>query len=252
MSRKLHELLAAEADLEKTAKVIISEAKNTFDKKANLFKGSRRVLKALSDQYQEMEDKFVPEEVEMEDTVPGKLAYVLEHVGAYWDATFQKESTNQEADADVMIDGEVIFEAAPVTFLLGMEKKLKFIRDMFLSIPTLDPGVRWVKDEKMGKDVWKLEEPQIKYKTKNEIVHKVLYDATDKHPAQIEKWTEQKEVAKYEYMVWSGMISSAKKAELIQRVDKLLIAVKEARMRANQEEVKGGNVAEKIFKYLLK
>lgn len=251
MARKLHELLAAEADLEKRAKMIVEEAKVTFNKKTNLFTGRKRTLEAITDEYADIERTFVPESQKLEETVPSKLEYVQEVIEEYWDAVYQKERTNQAASADVIIDDVVVVEKAPVTFLLGMEKKLKSIRDMFLQIPTLEPGVEWEPDENMGNGIFKLKEHQIQFKTKKEIVPKILYEATDKHPAQIEVLTEQKEVGRYKVMLWSGMITSREKANYLTRIDKLLIAVKEARMRANTQEVITEKTASKIFDYIL-
>jgi len=248
---KLHELLAAESDLEKRAKIIIQEAKDTFNKKASLFRGNKRTLTALRDSDDEIETNFIPETQRLEETVPSKLEYVRGVVEEYWNAVFQKECANQKAVAHVIVEGETIIENAPVTFLLGMEKKLKSIRDMFLQIPTLEPGHEWVIDTDLGTGIYKLKEPQTKFKTKQDIEFKVLYPATDKHPAQIEKWTVQKDVGKYELMIWSGMITSADKAVYLERIDKMLIAVKEARMRANTQDVSKGEIASSIFNYIL-
>jgi hypothetical protein len=244
---KLFELLAVEPDLQGAYKRILEEAKGTFSKKEGLFQGHVRELK--------MFDASLPEapieRTELSTTVNDKLKYVFQSINQYFDALLQKEESNQRALAPLKIENIVFSEGLPATFLLGMESRLKELRQVIDEIPTLQPGVKWVRDETIGKHVYRTEYPEEKFRTAKTFKHQVLYPATDKHPAQIEKWEETENTGKYILTRWSGMISSAEKSDILERVDTLIRAVKKARQQANTEEVKALEIGEKITNYIL-
>lgn len=244
---KLHELLAVESDLDNTYKKVIEEARNTFAKKPNLFFGSEKRLEPFQDGQPDTPVEYM----ELSETVPTKLSYVHEHCTRYFDAVLQKERTNQEARADIVIDGEVVAEAVPATFLLGMENKLKTIRTMYDSIPTLPSGVAWQSSVDRGEHIYQAVHPEKKYKTAKTFKHKVLYESTEHHPAQIEKWEETENVGMYVSEKWSGMITPRQKSDLIKRLDTLLRAVKRARQRANNTKVIKSNIAKTLFDYVV-
>ena len=136
---KLHELLAVEGELEAAYKMILNETKSTFSKRADHFGGHVKTYKPLDDS----DIDVLPEQhKELVTTVDSKLSYMFgEHVIPYFDAVLQKEATNQGATADLVIDDEVIAGSLPATFLLGLETKLRQIRDVLQQAPTLQPGV---------------------------------------------------------------------------------------------------------------
>jgi hypothetical protein len=131
-----------------------------------------------------------------------------------------------------------------------MENRLKAVRDMILAAPTIEPGVRWEADLTAGGHVF-VADLAPNFKTEKTVKHKVLYDATDKHPAQIEKWNEDVPVARIETRNFSGMLTPLRKSEILGRVDRLLAAVKQARQRANAVEVENLHVAHAMFAYVL-
>ena len=248
---KLHELLAVEGDLETTAKKIWTEASVTFSKKAGLFNGSIRRFEP----FDENDKTEYPEErTKLESTVKEKLDYVAESTIRYFDAMLQKERTNQDAKADLIVDGVVIGKDLPATFLLGLETRLKNMRQIFEAIPTLAPGIQWEIDPQERPHVYKRVHPDEKFKTQKTFQSRVLYDAVVKDgvglPAQIEKWEETENVGKYITDQWSGMISSAEKSNLLTKLDKLIREVKKARQRANMAEVHKINIGKEIFNYI--
>lgn len=243
---KLHELLAVESDLENVTKKTLEEAKSTFTKKAAHFMEMHRKLENF-----DAEEKETPEEhQEMVTTVRKKLTYIQGHVARYWDAVYMKESTNQAARANVIVDGVVLLEDIPATFLLGLETKLKKLRELYDTIPTLPPGTAWEKDTSKGPDIYKAVYAEKKFKTAKTFKHKVLYEATEQHPAQIERWEETQNVGLYVLDRWCGMPSSAEKSKMLERIDTLLRAVKKARQRANTQKVETRTVADRLFAYL--
>lgn len=244
---KLHQLLAVESDLKDRQKIVVDETINTFNKKQNLFFGSNRKYKP----FDESDTTEYPEEdVEMTTTVEQRLDYTEGFVIPYIDALLQKEVTNQEAKASIEIDGKALTDPLPATFLLGLESRLKELRNVYKVIPTLTQGVKWQPAPDLGDDVFIQSHPEKKFKTRKTFQHKVLVEPTEHHPAQIEKWEEVENVGIYEKNVWSGLVTSARKAEMLDRIDKLLVAVKQARQKANNIDVKPVHIGKTLFDYI--
>ncbi len=246
---KLHEILAVESDLRGQYEKILAETKVTFEKKTEHFLGLHKSLK-MFDSFREIEEAAAEVHKEVVTTVDEKLKHTWKYAVKYFDCLLQKETTNTTATADLVIDGVVLGERLPATFLLGMEERIKKIRDLYESIPTLQPGTTWVEDQTQRPGLFKALYPEKANKTEQSIQHKVLVAPTDKHPAQIEKWTEQVPVGIYAQDRWSGMISPARKAELLERLDILLAAVKKARQRANQADVVKGDIAQRLYNFV--
>jgi hypothetical protein len=244
---KLHELLAVEADLSNTAKAMLEEAATTFQKKPDHFLGQVRSVKFM-DATREQEN--VVEEKAMVTTVDDKLTYALGRNAKYWDAMLQKEAANSEAKADLVIDGETVMKDLPATFLLGMETRLRNVQQVLLTIPTLDPSIKWSEDQSAGDAVFK-SDVQVGFKTEKVMKSKTLYDATKEHPAQIGTWNEDVPVARVETIKTSGMWTPRRKADVLARLDTLIRAVKKARQRANAVDVTDLHVGKKLIDYLL-
>ncbi len=243
---KLHELLAVEGDLEGAYKQILQETITTFTKKQDHFFGFHRKLSHFAEDAPE----GISEHKEMVTTVPKKLAYQQDFIIRYLDAVFQKELSNQAAMADLAVDGKIIAKDVPATFLLGLETKLKKIRQTYESIPTLPPGYKWEIDSNRGMDVYLNANPEETYKQESVFKVQVLYDATKEHPAQVEKIPEKENTGKYVKDLWYGMLSPADKSKLIGKIDSLIRGVKQARQRANRAEVIEQKIGEKLFKYI--
>ena len=245
---KLHELLAVEGDLEGTFKRILQETKKTFKDKPAFFLSWQRELKMFDEEAPEPP----VERQEMVTTVQHKLDYTNEHVVKYFDAIAQKERTNQDAKADLVVNGIEVVKDVPATLLLGLESRLKLLRQTYENIPTLAPGKKWKKDATLAKDVYIDVDPEEKFKTAKTFKHKVLSPATNAHPSQIEKWEEVENVGKYKQFVWSGMLSPAEKSNLLGRIDTLIRAVKKARQRANNTAVVKFNIGKALIDYIMK
>lgn len=247
---KLHELLAVESDLMNTAEKVVQETIVTFTKKTNHFIGHTKWLKML-DEARQPEAEGASETKEIVETVPSKLTYAVKSLVKYWDAVLQKEATNQTASADLVIDGEVLATSLPATWYLGMETRLKKLRAILEAIPTHEPGIDWVLDPERGQDIYKSADTIKTRREEKDFAHKVLYDATKEHPAQIEKWTENKVVGTYFLQKWATTVSPAKKSVYLARCDKLMRAVKKARQRANEAEASKLKVSKTLVDYVL-
>jgi len=243
---KLHELLSVEGDLSAAAERIIGEAIDTFSNKEDRFSGHHRTLTMLDDARQ---GENLEEEKPVDTTVYGKLNHVQNVVGKYYDALYQKETANSNAKADLIINGQVIANDVPATFLLGMESRLRKMRAVVESIPTLRPGLAWVDASEIGEHVFKAP-AKTAFKTEKFTDSRILYEATEHHPAQIDTWSADKNVGRVEVVHRSGMISPAEKSKIIGRVDDVIRAVKKARQRANTIEVEERKIGNDLFTYI--
>lgn len=253
---KLFEILAVEGDAQGRAVKLVNETLQVFKNKENLFKGKRRSLslfekdpaKDLELQALEAKDTTF---TQVESTVPDSMNYLGCILGDYWDVMYQKEATNQTAKANIEIDGVILLADVPVTFLLCMENRLKDLRPVLEAIPTLAPGIDW----KIDKDyhlshVYKTPE-SFDVKTKEDMEYRHVFEPTDKQPGQYVAVKNQFNIGKYVTTDWSGLISPAEKARLLEHFDKVLKAVKEARQRANNIDAVNLKVGDQIVGALL-
>lgn len=241
---KLHELLAVEPDLKGAAEKIIAETINTFSKKEGHFKAQVRRYHPLEDGG----ESFPDENQEMVTTVAKKLEWTQKAVEKYLDAVAQKEASNTSASAVVEIDGKPLIEQPlPATLLLALEGRLKQLREVYNAIPTLDPGEQWNWDEKTRAYE---AAPTKSFRTKKVMKNHVKAPATDKHPAQVEVYTEDVQVGFWTTRKWSGALTPSEKADLLERVDNLIQAVKRARQRANDCEAAKTWVGGALFAYI--
>lgn len=243
---KLHELLSVEGDLEGTYKKILDETSQTFTKKVDRFFGAVRTL----EWFEEGNPPQPSEYQELTTTVNKRLNYQKDAVIRYFDALLQKERTNQDAKADIIIDGVILAIDVPATFLLGLENRLKRVRETYNRIPTLPPNIKWEKDDNKGADIYSRVHPEEQLKTEKIFKVQVLYEATKEHPAQVEKIPETKNVGVYKKEVWTGLLSSAEKSKRLGKLDSLIRAVKQARQRANMTEVVKNTIGKELFAYI--
>jgi len=242
---KLHEVLAVEEDRKGQAKKILLEADKTFKNKQGHFEENIQVFKPLAEGAEDITEAHTP----MVTTVEDKLEYVADVVAKYLDVAYQKENANTEAFADVVLDdGTVLLEKVPATALLGLERELKNIADVYSSIPTLEPGFLWSSDETTGN----YKTYSRRDRTKKEIQFKTIAQATKEHPAQVAQISQDVVTGVIEHTKLSSKFTSSHKSELLDRLDELKRAVKKARMRANSVEVQTVKVGKKLFNYINK
>ena len=160
----------------------------------------------------------------MVTTVREKLNYTETSLIDLIDILYQKEETNTQARADLVVGDVVLEKNVPATVLLNMENRFKAIRLMYQEIPTLLPDEEWTLDPTL-KDTYK-SKAKVTYKTKKVTTPLILYPHTDKHPAQIKEVVEDVRQGSWTTTKWSGMLSPSEKSELLGRVDTLIQAIK--------------------------
>jgi len=123
------------------------------------------------------------------------------------------------------------------------------LRTQLGKLPTLDPGENWEFSDEAN--AYKTEAHETT-KTKKVRRNHVLAEATTEHPAQVEVFTEDEVVGYWVTVNFSGAIPETERLAMVDRVNKLLDAVKCARERANSKEVEKQDIAKSIFDYVLR
>lgn len=244
---KLHELLAVEGPLKAQAEKTRGELGTTFEKKRHLF--SEKVVTFIP-----LEEGLQPtreEQLDLQSTVRTELEWIKGIWSKALDASYQIAEANTAARADVVLeDGTVLLTSVPATALLELEKRAQEIRELVAGIPTLDPAKGFAPDTNRGKFIYRARE-DTKVRTKKTQQALVLYEATKEHPAQVKEISVDVPVGKIQTQEWSGLITPAEKADMLDRAEQLARAVKQARSRANGTEVDlAKTIGQKVLAYV--
>lgn len=243
MAKRLNQLVAQEKDLKKSVENIISKEHHATEKK-ELTMG---FTKTFSPKDEESDFDIPPETKVVQVRVKESLETATKELKKLLDFEATKDSTNTGARADVVVDGEVLLKDVPATTLIFLEKQLGLHRTFIQKMAELPEDETWFLDPNSG--LYK--SPEIKtVRTAKLPKPIVLYPHSENHPAQTQMVTEDKIVGHYNTQKMSGAIPRSEKQELLERVEKLIVAVKEAREEANMAEVKELKVGEAISKFL--
>lgn len=248
----LHEIVACIPDRVAAYDKMAVELSQTLGKRDHLFTGFNKSL-VFRDEARQIEN--ATEDKPLASTVAEKLDYSAGEFAKALDLFFSRDIGNNDATADLVVADDngtdvVLAQAVPATTLLTLEQRLAKLRSIYNDIPTLDPSVDWVANDQDGKGRFKSKSPVTTTKTEKKLEFKVLCPATDKHPAQIEKWFEDKIVADIRTVRHSGAMTVAAKAAMLQRFDRLIAATKQARMRANSVTVTPAKIGSQLFSFI--
>jgi hypothetical protein len=248
---KLHEILAVEKTRNTAVAKLLDDTSNKF-RKDQFFAGHIKTLKMLVDS---PENAAIEEAARDEKALPTTVPETLEYVFDFWakaeDITFAKNRTNQIANADLLFRGQVLVPNVPVDELLGLETRLQTLRNVMDTVPTLDASKEWKVTDNGRKGEFVTTGEEVTSKTEKTMTAVVLYEATDKHPAQIEKVTADKVVGTFKRRSISGAATSKQKADAIAILDELLVETKQARQRANSVEVINEKIGNTIANLIL-
>lgn len=236
---KLHEVLAAERTVVGASDKMIEETRQKFGKYEHYLTGHIKTLKMVDDsEAAKAMERAARQHKELPTTVLETLEYALEYWAKAEDVLATKNVANQSAVADVEVDGNVLLTDVPVDELMGLEARLQVLRGVVQMVPTQDASKSWVLDESSShKGAYKQATPDVTTKTEKVTTPVVLYDATKEHPAQVKEISKDVVVGTFEQFNWSGAATAFQKAEMLSRIDRLLVEVKKARTRANQAQV---------------
>lgn len=236
---KLHELLAVEQERKGNADRLRSQTVETFRGSQHHFMGQRRTFRpfAVDEEQGEAAGERLEAETRLVKTVPEELDAFLRGLGRWVDVGYQIDQANTVARADLTLDGEVLAEDLPATFLLQLEKRLREVRAVFKEIPTLDPVRTWTADPGADKTHVLRAEPVVTIRKQRTRKYNVMVEATKEHPAQVDVVEVDQPVGEIRSHEWTGLISPRQKHALLEQVETLLGAVKRARSRANEAAV---------------
>jgi hypothetical protein len=103
--------------------------------------------------------------------------------------------------------------------------------------PIFDPVRPWTADPDADRPHVLRAEPVTTIRKGRARKYNVMVEATKEHPAQVDVVEVEEPVGEIRSYEWTGKLSIAKKTALVDQVDKLIAAVKQARSRANAIEV---------------
>lgn len=241
---KLNQIIAVEKGIKSQVMSDLSQM-HKVNQKAELFNGFDKQYKPKDEEG----EKMPAEAKRVQYLAKEVLRGVERSLSSLMQVTARKDWTNCTAKADVVVDKKVLLAGVPITYLLFLEKNVTDIRTFVANLPVLDPSEDWNYDSKS--ELFKTDPVQTQ-KTSKQETPVVLYDATEHHPAQTAMVTKDIVIGYWNTVKHSGAFPMSQKKELLERVEKLLVAIKEAREEANTiEEVQAPNVGEAIFGYLL-
>lgn len=239
---KLNQIIAVVTQKKKEATAALSALYATVQK-ADLFAGLVRRYQKKDDDGEDLP----PEDKMVQLTVPAAIARLREIETDVLDTTLTQDVSNCEARANIEVDGAVIVSNVPVSHLLYLEKKLENYNTFVATLPTLAAGEKWDFDSNSSLYVT----PEtFKNRSKKVMKNHVKAQATDKHPAQVDVYTEDVPVGRWNEKKLSGAIPATEKAAMQVKAKRLLEAVKFAREKANSQDAVLAKEGAAIFDYL--
>jgi hypothetical protein len=248
-------LLAVEQEKKANAERARGQLLEAFRANQSHFTGLRRTFRPFSvdEAKGEQAGERLEAETQLVKTVVDELEKTLATTVDSFDVSYQIDEANTVARADLVVDGKVIATGLPATFLLQLEKRLREVRLLFKDIPTFDPVRQWAVDPTAAKPHVLRAEPVLTVRKQRTRKYNVMYEATEKHPAQIDVVEVDDPIGEIRTYDWTGMLSPGKKAALLATLDELIEAVKTARARANSVEADPARkVGAQIFEHIMK
>ena len=240
---KLNQIIAIEKTTKNRIQGEVTSLYNQL-KKPDLYSG-------LSREYTPKEDdgeKLPSESKKVQFTVAEHLNDVRDLQQELWDVILTKDIGNCESKADIVVEDQTLATNVPVTTLLYLEKRLDELRTIIDVIPVLDASQNWQR----GEDGLSRSEPKFTSRTKNVEIPQIVVQATEEHPAQYHVHKDTVIVGTWENTQLSGALSATQKRDMQRKINKLREAVKQAREKANMQDVeRQHNFGKSLLDYVL-
>lgn len=242
MTKKLNQVLAIEKSIKTRVYNQITEY-HKATQKSDLLEGFQKT-------YQPLREDAVgqpPQSKNVQFNATEVFKDVQKSLSELFNVTASKDWSNCSAKADIAVDGKTLVTGAPATYLLFLDKQLTDLNTFVSKFSELDPSVDWQVDSAHG--LWKsgVIETQRTEKVQEGIT---LAPPTKEHPAQTQLITKDVVVGKWVSTRFSGAMPKTRKVQLVERIQKLHSAVKEALEEANTATAVEQNTADSIFGYL--
>lgn len=239
---RINQILVIEKDAKNRGMEALSKAYAILQKDAPL-KGISRTYTPRDDEGEELPPESQKVELRVEEIVRDMTTRLVR----MFDVVATKERANQQASADVVVDNSVLLSDVPVQMLLFLDKQLTDLHTFVRKLPTLPSSARWEWDPTTGTYATT---PARTTRTKKVPRNHVLAPATDRHPAQVQMFHEDQVVGYWSTTLYSGAVEVDRVRELVQRVEKLQAAVKQAREEANSAQVTDVEVGRKVLDFI--
>jgi hypothetical protein len=239
---KLNQIIAIEKGVKADAAAALTRAYHDLQKAA--------LLSGITRSYQPRDDEgeqLPPESTRVQLRTDQVIGQVRKALVRLFDVVATKDDANTAARASIVVDGVTLASDVPATYLLFLEKQLTDLATFVRKLPVLDPADSWSWNEQQGAYAT---EPVRTTRTKKVMRNHVKAEATEKHPAQVEVYTEDVIVGYWTTIKFSGAVPASEVSEMLERVGKLTEAVKRAREEANTLAVTDKNVGAALLGYL--
>lgn len=245
---KLNQILAIEKGTKTRAERGVTDLHKRSEKTA-LFEGRHGAYRALEEEKTGgVKGDPQPDKVQLvQCTSERALQECRDVLTRLYDVVATKDKTNTETKATVEIDGQVIMEDVPVSFLIYMEKQLNDLETYVRKLPVLPADKEWNYDANQG---FFVTEPVMTFTTKKTPRTIVKYEATPEHPAQTEMFMEDITVGEWKTVFQHGGFPVDRKNQVLQNITQLKNAVKFAREEANAVQVTDIKVGNAVFDFL--
>lgn len=242
MAKKLNQILAIEKQVKTKSYGLLTELHKTTQKH-DLTDGFTKTYQPVKDDGTKLPSESKKVQINADDV----FKEVAKSLTELFDVTAAKDWANCSAKADVTVDNIVLVKDAPSTYLLFLKKQLTDMEAFISKFVELKPDVNWSVDGASGLNK---SDAITTHRTEKLQESIVMYPATPEHPAQTQMITKDVLVGHWTTTYFSGALSKPRKTQLIERVQKLLKAVKEALESANMAQAPDQTIGESFFNYL--
>jgi hypothetical protein len=164
-------------------------------------------------------------------TAENALAEAKKYSVPAMDVVATKDATNQHANADLIVDGEVLVPAVPISHLLWLEDYFAEWRKFLTALPVLNPTRAWHEDKDRGIHV---SSTDVTARFLRTTVALQLHGGNDKFSPAAQPIEKEVKVGTYSDTDLSGAVKESRKKQLLANCDTLQAAVRDAIARANQ------------------
>lgn len=242
-TRRLNQVLAIEKSIKDRVHKTGSDLYHIAQKPA-LFEGFSKTYRPVD----EGDETYAPQSQRVQMIAEEALIADITAQKELIDVTAAKDYANQNARADIVVDGNVLVADAPAPLILWLEKRVEDIRTFVQHLPTLDEAVAWQADPNSQLH---RSDTITTHRQQKIAVPIVLAQATDKFPAQTQLITKDVLVGYWDEVKLSGALPVPRKKAILERIEKLYRAVKVAREKANMVDAPKQDVGANLLDFLI-
>lgn len=244
---KLCEVIAVVKGVKSRVYAAVTEQDKLCQRTA-MFNGLAKTYEPLNEEDQDLPDG---ETALIQQRAEDVIESVTRELTALFDKTATLEYGNTKASANIEIDGTVLLEAVPATYLLFLEKQLNDLHTAVSRLPVLPPEHTWRWDD--NRNCWSSD---LVRKVRTKKSPRVVFTATSKTTAKDGSVTEQQQgqvvsedlpVGYWHTTYFSSALPAVRRKKLCEKIVRLQDAVKQARERANSTTVDVQKVGDRLL-----